>query len=385
MAAAVGSAPCHTFDFGPGSLRGYAMYGPGSEIAVQHMANSPYVDFIQPDTKISLANAPIDAALHVNENNSYSSNPTESWGLHRVSHGFLQAGEPLEYRRNSTGRNAWVYVLDSGIELSHPQFGGVPNGDAHSSETDEDWIPTGGDDFGHGTHVAGIIGGSSLGVAQETNLVAVKVFNSMGGAQYDVFVSNVMRALQWVIDDARKYDRLEKSVINMSFGGLVQLDVLRPRQRDVLQMASQKASAEGIFVVASAGNLHVPTVVMSPAGEPEVCAVGAIDRNDTRAWFSNYSPGVDLLAPGVEVLSAWRGNKTRLLDGTSMAAPFVAGLGAYFMELDGPGKSYPGYKMCERLKAIGSYQKGAEGLEAPANCTDVYNNYTRVASNGWGW
>lgn len=93
---------------------------------LEHMINFPclQVDFIQPDTKISLANAPIDAALHVNENNSYSSNPTESWGLHRVSHGFLRAGEPLEYRRNSTGRNAWVYVLDSGIELSHPQFEG---------------------------------------------------------------------------------------------------------------------------------------------------------------------------------------------------------------------------------------------------------------------
>ena len=92
----------------------------------------------------------------------------------------------------------------------------------------------------------------------------------------------------------------------------------------------------------------------------------------------------DLLAPGVDILSAFRGKKTRRQNGTSMAGPFVAGLGAYFMDLDGPGKSYPGYKMCERLKTVASYQKGVEGLEAPSNFTDTYNKYTKVASNGWG-
>ncbi|KAK6845759.1 peptidase S8/S53 domain-containing protein [Apiospora arundinis] len=138
IAAAAGFVPRHTFNLGP-SLRGHVMAGPGSEIAVQQMADSPYVDFIQPDTKISLddsednaglgdddegdSNGPVQPGEGV-ENGSHVTAPTESWGLHRLSHGPLTPGESLEYRRNATGRTGWVYIVDTGIELGHPQFGG---------------------------------------------------------------------------------------------------------------------------------------------------------------------------------------------------------------------------------------------------------------------
>lgn len=91
----------------------------------------------------------------------------------------------------------------------------------------------------------------------------------------------------------------------------------------------------------------------------------------------------DIFAPGVAVLSAWPMNTTKVLDGTSMAAPFVSGLGAYLMDLDGPGRSTPGRQMCERLKNMASYRKGLEGMEVPQNATDQENQYTKVASNGW--
>ncbi|KAK8026287.1 subtilisin-like protease Pr1B [Apiospora arundinis] len=149
-------------------------------------------------------------------------------------------------------------------------------------------------------------------------------------------------------------------------------------------LACRIAAEKGIFMVAAAGNSREPVDRTTPAAEPQVCAIGAIDENDAHAKFTNYGTGVDLMAPGVNILSAFRGNTTKKLNGTSMAAPFVAGLGAYFMDLDGPGKSYPGYKMCERLKSLASYRKGVEEMKVPSNFTDTYSKYTKVASNGWG-
>ncbi|KAK8861804.1 oryzin precursor [Apiospora arundinis] len=276
---------------------------------------------------------------------------------------------------------------------------------------DESWMPRGGDDHGHGTHCAGVVGGTSLGVAQDTNLVAVKILDQYGGGS----TSNILRGMEWIIKDATENDRLEKSVISMSLGA-TRAPKLRARGKpDASMLACRIAAEKGIFMVAAAGNSREPVDRTTPAAEPQVCAIGAIDENDAHARFTNYGTGVtshgsfllsppsacylntrgsdkahanklpqDLMAPGVNILSAFRGNTTKKLNGTSMAAPFVAGLGAYFMDLDGPGKSYPGYKMCERLKSLASYRKGVEEMKVPSNFTDTYSKYTKVASNGWG-
>ncbi|KAK6845758.1 hypothetical protein PG995_015868 [Apiospora arundinis] len=225
---------------------------------------------------------------------------------------------------------------------------------------DESWMPRGGDDHGHGTHCAGVVGGTSLGVALDTNLVAVKILDQYGGGS----TSNILRGMEWIIKDATENDRLEKSVISMSLGA-TRAPKLRARGKpDASMLACRIAAEKGIFMVAAAGNSREPVDRTTPAAEPQVCAIGAIDENDAHARFTNYGTGV--------------------LNGTSMAAPFVAGLGAYFMDLDGPGKSYPGYKMCERLKSLASYRKGVEEMKVPSNFTDTYSKYTKVASNGWG-
>ncbi|KAK7921708.1 hypothetical protein PG985_009730 [Apiospora marii] len=368
------AVPRYSFDFGQGSLRGHVVSGPGSELAVASMAESPHVDFIEPDSPVSLDDfkrgvdgGPIDKS-------------TKSWGLHRLSHGPLKSNQTLEYRRNGTGRTGWVYIIDTGIALKHPEFGGRAKwGGTFLKNVNESWMPVGGDDHGHGTHCAGIAGGSSLGVAQEANLVAVKVMNKHG----EGMDSNFLRGLEWAVKDAEEHDRLDKSVFSMSIGGFIKSENLKTGKPNAVMLAARAASLKGIFMVAASGNSAMPARKASPAAEPEVCAVSAIDRNDKPAKFNNYGPEVDILAPGVAILSAWPMNKTKVLDGTSMAAPFVAGLGAYFMDLDGPGTSTPGRQMCERLKNLASYRKGLEGMEVPQNVTDKKNQYTKVASNGW--
>ncbi|KAK7947768.1 uncharacterized protein PG986_008654 [Apiospora aurea] len=388
LAMAAGAAPRHTFDFGEGLLRGHVMRGPGSEIAVQSMADSEHIAFIQPDTPFTLD----DFAPHNETAALYSSNDTTTtgappsfggdgtpWGLHRISHGPLTPNTTnLEFRANSTGRSATVYVIDSGISLGHPQFGGRARwgGSFLREISDESWMPAGGDDYGHGTRT---IGGATFGVARETNLVALKVFNSRGGAQ----PSNILRALEWAVKDAAANNRLEKSVISMSLGGLIAPGFRKERRVDAVMVASRIASKKGIFVVAAAGNDRRHVDLYSPQAEPEVCVIGAINKNDAVAWFSNYGAGMDLYAPGVDVLSAWPGNKTKLKDGTSMACPYVSGLGAYMMDLDGPGRSTPGRQMCERLKGMATYRQGREGKEPPSkDFVDDKNEYTKVASNG---
>ncbi|KAK8038527.1 Secreted subtilisin-like serine protease sub5 [Apiospora rasikravindrae] len=392
LAMAAGAAPRHTFDFGRGLLRGHVMRGPGSEIAVQSLAGSEHIAFIQPDTPFTLDDfvshnetAPDyhdDTKLHSsNDGDGSVSEPTDQWGLHRISHGPIRHSQPLEYRRNSTGRTSTVYVLDTGISLDHREFGGRAKwGRTFLRDGDESWMPPGGDDNGHGTHCAGTIGGATLGVAREANLVAVKVVNNRGSG----YPSNIIRGLQWVINDATANDRLEKSVISMSIGSRVPPEFYYTGRPDANMIASRIAATKGMFVVAAAGNERAPVGSTSPAAEGEVCTIGAIDRNDKVGDFSNYGAGVDLFAPGVDILSAWPGNKTMLLDGTSMACPHLSGLGAYMMDLDGPGRSTPGRQMCERLRGMATYRSGSEEREPPRkDYEDVKNKYTKVANNGW--
>ncbi|KAK8095016.1 hypothetical protein PG997_001701 [Apiospora hydei] len=420
VAMAAGAAPRYTFDFGEGLLRGHVMRGPGSEIAVQSMADSEHIAFIQPDTPFTLDDFEVhnETAAPYNSNGTITGPPPSfgsdgtPWGLHRISHGPLTPNTTtLEYRANSTGRSTAVYVVDTGITLDHPQFGGRARwGGSFLQGIDQSWMPAGGDDNGHGTrkffspfpllftsnrqiapvcvYCAGTIGGATLGVAREANLVALKVINRKGSGH----PSNVLRALEWAINDATANNRLEKSVISMSLGGLIAAEFLKEGRSDVNMVASRIASKKGIFVVAAAGNDRRHVDLYTPQAEPEVCTIGAIDKNDAVARFSNYGAGMsnlvvaatqDLYAPGVAVLSAWPGNKTRLLDGTSMACPHVSGLGAYMMDLDGPDRSTPGRQMCERLKGMATYRKGREGKEPPSkDFVDDNNKYTKVASNG---
>ena len=132
-----------------------------------------------------------------------------------------------------------------------------------------------------------------------------------------------------------------------------------------LDRAAQGLVDQGIFVAVASGNANVDTNIFSPARAPGVCTVGATDSSDRRATFSNFGSIVDVLAPGVQVTSAWIGSNTatNTISGTSMACPHVAGVGAYLLGLEGPRN---GIQLCDRIVAL-STKNAISGLNGEPN------------------
>jgi subtilisin family serine protease len=239
-----------------------------------------------------------------------------SWGLDRID----QAGLPLNgtYRHDGTGTGVRVYVVDSGVRDGHAEFAGrVETGWA---AVDDGW---GTDDCeGHGTSVAGIIAGTTYGVAKGATVVPVRVLDCAGEA----FLSDVVAALEWVSVNATP-----PAVVNLSLGG--------PRSTAV-DAAVRDLVAAGIPVVAAAGNDGDDACLTSPAAEPQAITVAATDVTDARPWWSNHGSCVDLFAPGEDVVSAagWTAGGDRTTtgsvttSGTSFSAPYVAGVAALALE-----------------------------------------------------
>lgn len=235
--------------------------------------------------------------------------PSPSWGLDRIDQRNLPLNNAYSY--TATGAGVDAYVMDSGILATHAQFAGrlrmgLDVFGGNSSDCN-----------GHGTNVAGILGGSTYGVAPQVSLVSVRVLDCNGSGN----VSSVITAIDWVVAD----HTTRPAVLNLSFG---------TTQSASLESAVDRAFADGIVVVVSAGNSNADACALSPSGDrASVLTVGATNEADSRASFSNYGKCVDLFAPGNNIRSAGitSNTATSVMSGTSMASPHVAGLVARYL------------------------------------------------------
>ncbi|KXN67964.1 putative subtilisin-like protease precursor [Conidiobolus coronatus NRRL 28638] len=228
------------------------------------------------------------------------------WGLARVGQRPKLGASPYSYNHDDAGQGVTVFVLDTGVNISHDDFGGRATwgtNTAGGSDTDA---------HGHGTHCAGTIAGTTYGVAKKANIIAVKVLDDDGYGSY----SGIISGIDWVVKHSAA-----KKVISMSLGG---------SKSDALNTAVNNAVNKDVVTVVAAGNDNRDACNYSPSSAPAAITVGATDINDKKASFSNYGKCVDILAPGVNILSTWKGSNTatNTISGTSMACPHVAGLAA---------------------------------------------------------
>jgi len=249
------------------------------------------------------------------------SQPTQTipWGISRI--------KAPDAWALSTGRGIDVAILDTGIQLDHPDLQANIKGGINIINPRK----TPNDDNGHGTHVAGIVGAIDngigvVGVAPQANLYAVKVLNAAGSG----WLSDIIEGLEWCINTGM-------DVVNMSFGA--------SSDSDIFHETIINAYNSGIVLVAAAGNEGGP--VLYPAAYEEVIAVAASDNNDQIPSWSNSGPEMDLTAPGVNIYSTYKGSTYKTLSGTSMASPHVAGTVALVLTRpltlklpDGTNKNY---------------------------------------------
>ena len=175
-------------------------------------------------------------------------------------------------------------------------------------------------------------------MAKNASLIAVKVLDASGAGSN----AGVLAGIQWAVNDAKSKGRIGKALANLSVGGLYS---------QASNDAVAAAVREGLFMGVAAGNDGFFADLFSPGSERSACTVGATDRNDARASYSNFGSLVDIFAPGSDIISTWiRGpTDTNTISGTSMATPHIVGLGAYLLALEGARQ--PG-ALCERIRAL---------------------------------
>ncbi|MBN6530069.1 S8 family peptidase [Acinetobacter pittii] len=278
-------------------LKGFAIYL--SDVAgtafVEAMKKNPKVVSVENDTIMK-----VDATTQ--------SNP--DWGLDRIDQKNLPLDSAYSYLQTGSGTTA--YIVDTGILSTHQQFSGrVLSG--YTAISDGNGTN---DCHGHGTHVAGTVGGSTYGVAKNVSLVPIRILGCDGSGAS----SNVIAGLDWILKNGKK-----PAVVNMSLGGEANAS---------LDSAVENLFNNGYVMVVAAGNSNTDACSSSPARVSKAITVAATDNTDTRASYSNYGSCVDIFAPGSQINSSWIGSNTatKVLNGTSMATPHVVGVVAEMLQ-----------------------------------------------------
>lgn len=335
----------HEYKFASG-WSGYA--GSFHDDVIRQLGEADEVEYFEPDCKVYASKIIKDTEA-------------KSWGLARISHKekLAENTKTTCIYDSSAGEGARAYIIDTGILAEHEDFEGRAtfgyNAAAGSTDTDKN---------GHGTHVAGTIGGKTYGVAKKTTLIGVKVLGDDGTGSN----SSVLAGLQWAVEDAEAAGAINKSAANMSLGG---------GYSKAVNNGVAAAVRAGLTVCVAAGNESRDASTSSPASEPTAITVGSITINDTVSPFSNYGKLVDVFAPGSNITSAWidetgggSTSTTNTISGTSMATPHVTGLSVYLIALEGLSGSKA---VSQRLKELARSAITPEGLKGSPN---------RLAFNG---
>jgi subtilisin family serine protease len=234
-----------------------------------------------------------------------------TWGIDRIDQPSLPLSTTFTY--SNTGSGVTAYIIDTGIRFGHSEFGSraISGFDSVDGGTADDC-------HGHGTHVAGTVGGSTYGVAKGVALVAVRVLNCSGSGT----TAGVIAGVDWVTGNHAAF---QPAVANMSLGG---------SRSNSLDTAVRNSIADGVSYAIAAGNSNRNACNFSPARVAEAMTIGATDQTDRRASFSNRGDCVDWFAPGVGITSAWYSSNsaTNTISGTSMATPHTAGVAALYLQ-----------------------------------------------------
>ncbi|MDQ3288528.1 MAG: S8 family peptidase [Pseudomonadota bacterium] len=275
-------------------LRGFA--ASADDAALARLLADPRVDYVEEDGHVSV--------------NATQSGAT--WGIDRIDQRNLPLSGTYTYDTSASGTHS--YIIDTGILASHSQFTGrIGNG--FTSIGDGNGTS---DCNGHGTHVAGTVGGTTYGVAKGTTLHPVRVLGCGGSGAW----SGVISGMDWV-----RYNHVKPAVANMSLGG---------GANSSIDTAVANLTSAGVTVVVAAGNGTAEACNYSPARAASAITVGSTVSNDSRSSFSNTGTCLDIFAPGSSITSAWNTSNTatNTISGTSMASPHVAGAAALYLAVN---------------------------------------------------
>ena len=281
------------------ALNGFSFNG--SAAAAAALERNPKVTLVEADAEVSLEETQTGA----------------TWGLDRIDQRALPLSGSYTYQQ--TGHGVTAYIIDTGILPNHQEFGGRASVGADFVGDGQNGI----DCNGHGTHVAGTIGGATYGVAKDVDLVAVRVFGCTGNTAW----TTIIAAIDWVIGD---HAAGTPAVANMSISGTAISSV---------DTATNNLINDGVATAVAAGNgnfigRQANACNYSPARVPAAMTISATDSTDKKASWANYGNCVDWFAPGVSIKSAWFSSTsaTNTISGTSMATPHTAGAAALYLE-----------------------------------------------------